>query len=102
MITNLKGNFLLIDNASFHRVDESIKELMIEKRIAFTRARPMGYLFDPIEEFFANSYKIQQKKIKNMVAKSEVLLEQETFIELIHEFKANFPSIRHNGSIKKF
>lgn len=79
-----KGNFLLIDNASFHNVDESIKDLMAEKRIAFTRTPPMGCIFDPIEEFFANFDKILHKKLKNMIEKSEVSLEQKTFIELIH------------------
>lgn len=76
MINSPRGNFLLIDNASFHGVDESIKELMMEISIPC--------IFDPTEEFFANFDKILHKKIKNMVVKSEVSLEQETFIELIH------------------
>lgn len=51
--TSEKRNFLLIDNASFHGINDFIKETMQEKKLSFTRTPPMGCFCNPIEEFFS-------------------------------------------------
>jgi transposase len=79
-----KGKFLLIDNASFHGIDESVKEIMKGKNLAFTRTPPMGCLFNPIEEFFACFDKILHRKVNSVINKSTEAITQELFVELIH------------------
>ena len=66
LISNIQtkeyGQFLLIDNASFHGIDEVITEYMQVKKIGITRTPPLGCLFNPIEEFFSYFDTILKKK----------------------------------------
>lgn len=47
-----KRTFLLIDNASFHGINDFVREFMQEKRFSLTRTSQMGCESNPIEEFF--------------------------------------------------
>ncbi|KAK8861049.1 hypothetical protein M9Y10_012741 [Tritrichomonas musculus] len=56
LVSNIKeieyGQFLLIDNASFHSIEDFIIDNMKQK-FGITRTPPLGCLFNPIEEFFS-------------------------------------------------
>lgn len=78
------GKFLLIDNASFHNIEECNKDIMKEKKIAITRTPPMGCIFDPIEEFFASFDFYLKKNLKKYIKQASTPLEQEAFTSIIH------------------
>lgn len=82
---NNSGKFLLIDNASFHEIDEHIKENLKGRNITITRTPPIGCLFNPIEEFFSYFYYNLRENIKEILIKADYSLSQELFIELIHK-----------------
>lgn len=76
--------YLLLDNASFHFIEDINIENMKEKKIAITKTPPLGCLFNPIEEFFAFFDKILKRKIKSYLNQNNYQINQEKFIDLIH------------------
>ena len=62
-----KKQFLLYDNASFHNISETCKEIILENNFEITKTPPSGCFCDPIEEFFGifdSEFRIfYQKKI---------------------------------------
>ena len=79
------GRFVLIDNASFHGIEEIVQNAMRFKKLAITRTPPLGCLFNPIEEFFAYFDYILRREIKKFLQKSNQLLTQDEFIDIIHK-----------------
>lgn len=55
-----------------------------KKKLAFTRTPPLGCLFNPIEEFFADFDQILKRKIKMYLKQNKEPIDQDTFVQLIH------------------
>lgn len=84
-INNENNCFLLVDNASFHSIDEEIKRVLGIHNLSITRTPPMGCLFNPIEEFFACFDNKLRHKINTFLKKTTEPLSQDIFLEMIHE-----------------
>lgn len=95
--------FVLIDNASFHDIDENVKESLMEKNLSITHTAPSTCFFDPIEEVFSIINKqfleLYYKRIQE--TKKIVPLNKESFKELIilaiQNSNRNFISIFHHA-----
>ena len=61
-------HFLLIDNATFHKIDPDIEERLYHKNYHFIRNPPRACFLNPIEEFFGDTH----QKLKSIIRKRNI------------------------------
>jgi hypothetical protein len=62
--------WLLVDNASFHAIDEMVAEELGQASMGVTHTAPSTCCLDPIEEFFAHCVQIMQRRYEIAVVQT--------------------------------
>ena len=73
-VSKLRANgqqqFLLYDNATFHKITDECNHIIEENHFFITKTPPSGCFFDPIEEFFGIFGSIFKQKYQHSIVES--------------------------------
>lgn len=64
-----ENHFIIIDNASFHQIDEDIERRFMKKGYYFIRNPPRACFLNPIEEFFGDTH----QKLKSLIRERNLI-----------------------------
>ena len=79
-----KRQYILFDNASFHGIEDLVKEKLDVNGLAITRTPPLGCFMDPIEEFFGHVHQEFKFFLSRRVAEYDEPISKTEFKMLIH------------------
>lgn len=79
-----KRKYILFDNASFHGLEDIMKDKLDVNGLAITRTPPLGCFMDPIEEFFGQVHQEFKNFLSNRIAKYDEPVSKTEYKMFVH------------------